>query len=299
MKKAFLGIGFISIFLFACKEQIPSGLVLTQLASNDTTYITPTLETPQAKMVVIEELTGARCTNCPKGTKILNQFVEDNPGRVIVTALHSGFLTTPPDGALYDFRNADADALRLFFNEGDPAKPGATFDRVKATTGNSAGFYFVSKGQTGSDWLDMLPTRLSKTTPVNIHLTSQYSSGDNKAEIKVKIAFTADVTEKLGLTLYVLENGKKDIQEDTDLGEIPDYEFNHILRKIITPTSGELILDSLNTKVAGRVLEKTLTFTPTLSGISAVNPDSCVVVGIIHKSGSSKEILHAAEVHLK
>lgn len=287
------------IFLMsACKEQTPTGLILEQLVSIDTSYVTATPESPQSKTVLIEELTGVACTNCRPGTELLKQMEDQNPGRIITTAIHSGFLTTPTPNSIYDFRNDDADALRLFFNEGDPGKPGATFDRVKVNiAGNDV--YFIGKGQTGSDWIATLPTRLSKPTPVNIHLTSDYSTAENQSIIKVKLAFTSAVTDQLALTLYVLEDGKKDIQEDTELGEIHDYEFNHVLKKIITPVGGELILDSLSTKEPGRVLEKSVIYKPEIAGINGLVPDKARIIAIVHKTGTSKEVLHAAEVHLK
>lgn len=298
MKKLIYILLTATVAFTSCKEQIPNGLVLTATQSKDTTYIT-TAEAPQQKILVIEELTGATCSNCPKGTQLLKDFMQQNPGRIIATGIHSGFLSEPPVGALYDFRNADADALKFFFNEGEPSKPSATFDRVQATSGNSAGKYFISKGQTGADWLAMLPTRLSKTTPVNIHLASTYNTTTSMVDVNVKLAFTSDVNEQLALSMYVLENGRIDKQYDIDLGEIENYEFNHIFRKMVTGVSGEPILDSLTTKVAGRVLEKNISFVPNTTGINGWNLDSCMVVGIVHKTGSSKEIIHAEEVKLK
>lgn len=298
MKKIISLSAVVSLAFVACQEQIPNGLILTSTASKDTTYVAAA-ETPQAKVVVIEELTGATCSNCPKGTEILKGFVESNPGRIVLTGIHSGFLSEPPAGAHYDFRNADADALKFFFNEGEPSKPSACFDRVQATSGNSAGKYFISKGQTGADWIAMLPTRLSKTTPVNIHLQSEYNTSTSKVDVKVKVAFTSAVNEKVALSMYVLESGRKDKQYDIDLGVIENYKFNHIFRKMITGVGGELILDSLTTKEAGRVLEKSISFEPNTTGVNGWDLDSCTVVGIVHKMGSSKEVLHAQEVKLR
>jgi len=298
MKKTMFSVLAVVLLLQSCKEQIPNGLNINTTSSADSTYVAAA-ETPQEKVVLIEELTGATCSNCPNGTKILNQFMVDHPDRIILTAIHSGFLSEPPSGALYDFRNADADALKFFFNEGEPSKPSACFDRVTATSGNSIGKYFISKGQTGADWIAMLPTRLAKTTPVNIHLSSAYNTSTAKVDVVVKLAFTSAVTEKLALSLYVLESGRVDKQYDIDLGEIEDYEFNHIFRKMITSVSGELILDSLSTKEAGRVLQKKISFSPVTDGVNGWNLDSCVVVGVVHKTGNSKEVLHAGEVHLK
>ena len=298
MKKLLFSFTAIALLFSACKEQTPGGLILNSLISADTTYVVSQIETPQEKKIVIEELTGVLCTNCPAGTKQLNDFVAQYPNRIILTSMHSGFLTEPTAAAMYDFRNADADALKLFFNEGDPGKPSATFDRIPLVIGGGDPKYFILRGQTGTDWISALPPLLSKTTPVNIHLTSSYDVNKNKVNVLAKLHFTADVTEKLGLTLYVLESGKVDIQDSVGV-EIDDYTFNHVLQKVITPIAGEPILDSLPTKVKGRVIEKVLSFEPNISGVNGWNLDNCVIVGIVHKTGASKAVIHAEEVHLK
>jgi len=298
MKKALLSLLSLALLWTACKEQIPAGLIIRTSVSADTSYVTTT-ETPQEKNILIEELTGATCSNCPKGTKILKDYQTAHPDRIIVTAIHSGFLADPVPGALYDFRNPDSDTLRLFFNEGDAAKPSACFDRVQATSGNSAGKYFISKGQTGGDWDVMLNSRLPLTTPVNLHLTSAWNTATSKIDVTAKIAFTSAVTDKLALTLYVLESGRLDKQADIDLGIVENYEFNHILRKLITPVTGDPVLDSLSTKEPGRVLERIISFTPITDGVNGWNLDSCHVVGIVHKTGTSKEVLQVQEVHMK
>ncbi len=298
MRRLLLSLPLLSMAFFACKEQLPAGLVLTQLESKDTTYVTSTLEIPQTKRVLIEEMTGASCTNCPNGTKMLKEFQQQHPDRIIITAIHAGFLTNKPNGAKYYFPNPDSEELRLFFGEGDPTKPSATFDRVPATGGNSAGKYFITRGQTGADWIDALPPRLAKTTPANLHLESTLDPLTQQVNIKAKIAFTESFTDKLCLTLYVLEDSIIDIQLDKDLGPIQDYVFNHVFRKLVTPVGGELILDSLNTKQAGRVLEKFIKFTPNTSADGGWKLNHCHLVGILHRTGSSREVLHAVEVKL-
>ena len=289
---------FVGILFASCKEQIPAGLVLNSLTSKDTTYIDNNLETPQIKKVVIEELTGVACANCPDGSKQLRDFTTQYPDRIILAALHSGFLTTPPPNAIYDFRNSSADDLNLFLaGQLNSPKPCATFDRAPVTI-NGDLTYFIVRGNTGGDWISALTDRLNKTTPVNIHLTSSFDENNKKVNVTAKLQFTQDVNENLALTLYVLESGKIDVQDSANV-ELEHYEFNHVLQKIITPVSGEPILDSLPNKVKGRVLQKVFSFEPNLQGINAWNIDKCVIVAIVHKTGSSKEILHAEEVNLK
>lgn len=289
----------IAIAFTSCKEQTPSGLLLTSLQSKDTTYVVSQAEIPQTKKILIEELTGVMCTNCPAGTSQLKGFVTQNPDKIVVVGIHSGFLTNPTPKSKYDFRVPDGDTLRLFFNEGDPSKPSATFDRVPATSGNSAGKYFISKGQTGADWITALNDRLTLSTPVNIHVESDYEATTAKINVKATVHFTEAYSEKLAITMYVIENGIIDVQEDQALGEIEDYEFEHVFRKMITPVSGEPVLDSLTTKEKGRVLEKEFSFSPKIDGANAWKIENCYLVAIVHRTGTSKEVLQVTEVKMK
>lgn len=299
MKKYITILVSIVIFFTSCKEQTPSGLLLTSLQSKDTTYVVSQAEIPQTKKILIEELTGVMCTNCPAGTSQLKGFMSQYPDKIVLVGIHSGFLTTPTPKSKYDFRVPDGDTLRLFFNEGDPSKPSATFDRVPATSGNSAGKYFISKGQTGADWITALNDRLSLSTPVNIHVESDYDATNSKINVKAKVHFTQNYSEKLALTMYVIENGIVDVQEDQALGEIEDYEFEHVFRKMITPVYGEPILDSLSTKEKGRVLEKAFSFSPKTDGANAWKLENCYLVAVVHRTGTSKEVLQAIEVKMK
>lgn len=299
MKLVQYSIFFLSVLLVACEEQMPTGLNLTDSGAKDTTYVSAQVETPQTKKVLIEELTGASCTNCPTGTTMLKGFVTQHPNRIVVTALHTGFLTDKPFGALYYFPNDDADQLRLYFNEGDPGKPSAAFDRTKGVGGNSDGKYFLNHGGTGADWISTLNTRLAKTTPVNLHITSTLNALTQKIDVKTTIAFTEAFNEPLSLSLYVIEDSITDVQLDKTLGAIPNYSFNHVFRKLVTPVGGEGVLDSIPNKTAGRVLVRNISFDPNLTGSQTWNIDHCHLVGILHKTGNSKEVLQVEEVKLK
>lgn len=60
------------------KEQIPSGLDLNNNSiAKDGTYIT-TPESPTAKVILIEESTGNKCSNCPAGKAQIDQMIEAN-----------------------------------------------------------------------------------------------------------------------------------------------------------------------------------------------------------------------------
>ena len=84
-------------------------------------------------------------------------------------------------------------------------------------------------------------------------------------------------------------------------GSVPKYEQNyhhqHVLRDILTSPVGIAILSDLPTKVAGQVYERTFVYNvpPTV-----LNPDNCRIIAFVsNNDGADKEIVQAAEVHLK
>jgi hypothetical protein len=79
MKKLFFL--FSLIFFLSCEEV--------------TIPITDVVIEPTEKVVLIEELTGAKCPNCPKGTKAIENILSKYPDNVIAVGIHGSFLAEP------------------------------------------------------------------------------------------------------------------------------------------------------------------------------------------------------------
>lgn len=286
------GILVLLVVLQSCEEKG----VLIDFGSKkdifDTTYIAA-IETPQGRNVLIEEFTGASCTNCPAGHATVASLVSANPDRVIALAYHtffggSIFKPVNKDGvkSLYDFRDSAATNIGTTIFGGVSSIPVAGVDRIKV--GSS-----LLLGRT--DWASETNKRLSAASPVNLYLSSSFDNSANKVTLKVKVAYTASVSTKNTLTLGVVESNITDAQEYPDRIDT-FYVHNHIFRQCLTPYYGNTILDSITVKQPGRVYEYNYSFTPAASW----KLENCQIVAILSNNESdNKEVLQAKEVKLK
>lgn len=92
-------------------------------------------------------------------------------------ALHfKGLEENVPADKYYSLENDDVREL-INYLDGDQGQPCAAFDRVP-----SSGKYFIVRG-TGGNWSSAISAELSKTSPVNIHLSSAYDASSNTATV--------------------------------------------------------------------------------------------------------------------
>jgi hypothetical protein len=293
MKNIFLVITTISMLGIACvKEQTPAGLVLGEtIAFTDSTYTISNLPTPQASVIFIEEATGVHCVNCPAGATELKNLKNANPNRILSTAVYSPFLNQFEPPSKYDFNSQDAFDLVVFLGNGDPSKPAAAINRISSTNNqaNTGNAFFYNR----EEWSGVIQLLINKSTPVNIDLTAQKDT--TTYTINTKIVFTENYFEPLAISLFLIEDDVEDLQ-DSNTGEIENYIHNHILRKIITPLAGTPFLADVPSITKGTVLQRK--FYNIRLPKTIVDSKNCHVICVVNKIGASREVLHAAEIHL-
>jgi hypothetical protein len=64
---------------------------------------------------------------------------------------------------------------------------------------------------------------------------------------------------------------------------------------VITPVGGASVLDSLTTKAAGLVFEKTILYTLPAKW----NPSNCKIVAFVHDAAATKEVYQVIEKSVK
>lgn len=292
IKNSLLGLTacFGLIFLASCEEQKPPGLDLGGSLAADSSY-SASVEAKQDRVVVIEELTGVDCANCPDAATIIKTISTSNPGRILSTGIFppaGGAFTEPLFGkSKYDFRTPKADEITVLLG-GIPSLPAASLNRIKKSNNQ---FFDVDRGA----WAGRIAPWLAQSTPVNIHLESSYTPDNNTGELIAKIAFTEDVADDVYLTAYIIENDIEDYQNVA--GDKRLYMHQHVFRDAITSISGTSL--NFKDKNAGTVLQKRIKFSPTIEGDNAWNLDNCRILAFVHKSGADQAILHGAEIHLK
>ncbi len=279
------------------KEQVPTGLILLdELNTTDTTYMISSIPAAQEKKIFVEEATGVRCANCPTGADILRNLKATHPDKIVSASIYSPFLNYFQPPSQYDFNNSDDSTLVFFLNNADPSKPNAAIDRLET---GGASKYFFDKSQ----WAAIVTGILTKKTPLNIDLAATSTGSMDEFLVSAKITFTDTITADLGISLYLIEDHVNDYQDSLSVAVL-NYEHNHILRKIITPISGSSFLGSIPTKEKGRVFEKFTTFTlPPLailgtSPTGIVNKANLKLICFVHRTGSTKEVIHVEEIDL-
>lgn len=294
-------VGLASLFLFSCKEQ-PVGVDFGEGKKSDTTYVA-TVEPVQDKNYYIEEFSGVRCVNCPQGAAKLEELsnIPANKGRLKIVTIHAASFTAPDytKGSKQDLSSKQGEQLMNLIYGGDMSKPQASIDRLNLFTGTNP-----LVGPRG-EWEDKLNTAKTNypTTPVNIHISSEYNQETEAYNIKVKLAYTANVSEPQYLSILLIEDSIVDNQIDPLM---VNYTYRHVYRQMITPINGAVILDSLPTKVAGRVYETNYSFKLDLSEGNEFrhknwNLDNVHIIALVHNatSGENKRVYHAVDTHLK
>lgn len=278
-----------ALALSSCQEVGPDIVFTAPKTEGDTTFLALP-ESPQPRRILVEDATGVKCSNCPRGSQTIDGIGTKYPGRVIAVGLHAGGLTTPFSNSKYDFRFTKADALlNGYFGEA-PNKPAACLSRTQTN-----GKYFV---EGDGKWPAIADGLMTQPQVANITLTSNFTESSRTANITMHVAFVQPVSEKLSLSLFLLEDKIIDPQEIPG-SVIQDYEHNHVLRDIITPVSGMPLLDSIATKEMGRVFESKVSYTLAGGPLGPV-PANCRLVAFIHiNKPDNHEVLQVAEVHLK
>jgi hypothetical protein len=268
----------------ACKEENP-GVILEKPPVNftDSTYIAAQPETPQQKGVLVEDFTGMRCKNCPKGHRAIEALRKKFPGRVSALGIHSfeyqGF-TTPLNGG-EDMRvKYGAQILDIV---GRPTGlPYGTVDRV------------LKSGNSGV-WETFTTDRLNKTTPVNLYIEHEYDEGSRNLKVKVRAVFTDSLGTTPFFSVAIAESGIISPQQDlasTKPDNIePEYVHDHVLREM--PAFKQTLLpQGINLPVANRVVEKSFT----LELKPEWKAENCEIVFFVHRE---EEVLHVIETKVK
>jgi hypothetical protein len=294
----------VSLFLVAaCEEEIPTGLnLLPERSIFDTTYITNVIPTPQPTNVLIEDFTGVKCANCPRAQLVAKTIVAANPKRVFVMGIHPGkgllnsFVSpfkTPGDDhdSKYDFRTDEgADIITFLGSSG--ALPIGSINRTKFS-GESAILIDDPK------WNGFTLGLLNNNSIVNIDTFSNkgvYFVEANKMRINVKLSYTASTNDSQYISIAIIENGLIDFQKSGGI-TIEDYDHEHILRRMVTPSTGTQLKASI---IAGRVFETTYDYelTPT----ETWNKKNLKVLVFVHNgtNGNNKFVIQQVkeyEIH--
>jgi hypothetical protein len=282
-----LGLLFTAMMGFvACSEELPPVIMTAEEKPLLDTFYVGNIPSAAIKKVLLFDVTGVRCNNCPKAAKLAKSLSSSNSGRIEVVALYPKTplsLTYPWAG--YDTMSTiEADQIATSMG-GITSLPLGAVDQVAFNGG---------KLLNTSDWGAAVTSQLAKTSPINLTLTSTWKSADGKSRVEIKAVSNKALSANYKWVIAITESGVKSKQSDQDApgGMVDDYEHEHALRGVVGSTLGS----DINTAAvsAGYVREKHFYLVPKAKW----NVDNCEVVVWVYDA-DTKEVVQVEKVALK
>ena len=235
-----------------------------------------TTGTSQLKKVLLEDVTGVRCPNCPAAHEIADELQQEYAGRVEVVSIHNGILASPFPFSQYSFKISIGTQIDNYLGPASSWPKGA-IDRVLYEGQNE-----VLMERTV--WAGIIPQRLDDTLKVAIGLSKNYDAVTRKLDLTAQLNYLTEVNDEQKITVLITESGLVDPQEFPDHIDT-FYVHNNVLRGAVTDPLGDPITE---TTAAGAQVSRVYSYTIP----NDWNPQRCRVVAFVSVNvGEVKEIL--------
>lgn len=267
------------------EEPVPINFRVKEKPLRDTTFV-GTIPAAQDKHVILCDITGVRCNNCPQAADKAKQIEAARGGKVHVIAAY----ITPMPNLTAPWRGYDtlttpiADQMISATGVSVNSLPNGMVDQA---------VFGTSRVISMNEWEARVNDRLAESTPVNMELSSAWDAVKKEAVITLRLAYNSDKsTESHRYTIALTEGGivGKQSDKDTAGGIRYFYTHNHVLRTTITAPGGDLLTEPL---VAGRVFEKQYRYKPA----GNFKPANMHVVAFVQRD-SDRTILNGRETDL-
>lgn len=270
-----------------------AGFSLLTTACEEKPITIPALELGDRK-VLVEELTGVQCQNCPDGTAELIAAQKNLGDRLIIVTLHAAkSFDEPYPENKQDFRSDDCRAIAdyLYYN-GDPGAPTAAVDRQFADDFTGAFIY--------RPWTGAINTRVGDKPDIGLFINQTYNEEARRLDVEINVSPDEALSGDIRLSVYITEDSIQDVQlkriSSTQVQKVLDYTHRHIFRDALSVPTGDPISAELG---EGKAFTKKYSVVlPTAP--NNWNPKQCSVVAFIHRHGEHqvREVLQAEEKHI-
>jgi len=288
--RGLLSVFFVMLLFSACDPEIGPGIDFGNPACSAEVEILETvaIPSPEPKRVFMMEFTGANCPNCPKGTDAINDILESHEDTFVPVAMHCtlGGIFSAVNGSAQDFTLDDGTTYFTQFM--GVAIPSASTDFFKFPEFQTAIMDPTQVNESG--WVDYYNLRADLSPPLNLKVNGQINDGS--IEVAVETIYHQDVEEDHFVSAYVLESHIIDKQKMPDNSTNNEYEHNHVVRQLLTTTSGSVLVGAGQTKTAGTKVTRNFCISEIPSNWNVENLE---FVAVIHKGGAVLEVLQAAK----
>jgi hypothetical protein len=280
-------------FLVSCEENLPPiDFSDSSDVKVDTVYQIMESEMPeqQDQTIVVEDLTGVRCNNCPKAADIAKQIKEDNPDRAVVIGIYPEEprnLSFPYDG-YEDLRTEVSQRIAADIYGFSNQLPGGGVNRKLFSGQTSINTSF-------NTWINFANQIMPNKSAVNIDLEVS-SESDSLIELGSVFTFFESPENPVFLSIMLLENNISHPQTTTT-GTDNAYVHQHVLRAMYTPHNGEPLLKQGDlAPERGVRVERSWEF---IIPENVNKNEASLVVMLNYNAENNKEILQCKEIKLK
>ncbi|MBS3999520.1 MAG: Omp28 family outer membrane lipoprotein [Desulfobulbaceae bacterium] len=203
------------------------------------------------KKVLIEDITGFRCGNCPEAAAVAHEIAELYPDNVIIIAVHAGALAVPTPTRNYNFLTLVGQDIAKKFNL--PATPYGLINR-KAVEGQ----FLLSP----SSWATATTAEIQKDAGYKLEIQAEYESSSRTINLEANVKALAMGAMNHFISAYIIEDSVIQYQQDDRLYpniHVENYVHMHVLRGAMNGSWGTELSDE--PLMLNQSIKKNLSFT--------------------------------------
>ena len=235
------------------------------------------------RFVVLEEFTGHKCANCPRGTREITRLQGIFQDQFIPVGIHAGGFADPnsPSSSMYtmDFRVKGGH--------------GTIYDQTFSNGGYPSGIVsrIGARSTLDTKWEADISAIAGTAPKASLKMVNHYDSSIHAVRSEITIEWKESLQETYNVQFYLLENNIEAWQLDGQTN-VEFYKHKHVLRQVVNGTFGK----QLKPAISGD-LEK-------IQYIFSIDPiwnaDEIEIVAFVFDSNtSSYEIIQANAAHIK
>ncbi|MEM7660513.1 MAG: Omp28 family outer membrane lipoprotein [Bacteroidota bacterium] len=225
---------------------------------------------PIVKKVLVEEMTGHKCGNCPEATEVAYQlYSETFQDQAVFLGIHAGPLarfTAAASKYFTNFTTSEGDEVYTTLNPGGVV-PFVMIDRS------------IKNSSSGS-WPTAMAERVKEAPVAGIRVFNCYTLDSLSAGTVIDVKFLEDASAAAHIAVWLVEDDVIDWQKDYRAPggkvDLEDYSHHQVLRKAINGAWGEPI------NADGVSAGDTYQFNYTVELEEGFDPAHCKVIAFIY-----------------
>jgi len=282
MRKISIFLATVAVILgMASCDKLKEPYIIEPLVAQSDTIaleVADTLNFDGKVVVLLEDYTGVKCSNCPDAAAIASQLQEQNEGHLVVMGVHPKDNLQNPSGGFPDFRTDDGDAWKNNFN----------------ISGYPKGLVNRASVIGPAEWSTAVNAVIGDDAPIRLIIKNEFDDATRELKLSIHSKFLADATGDIRLTVCMMEDNILGKQV-TPTGVDTAYMHRHVFRGTADGiTWGRAFDNSAMTIYAGRNFITNMKFTVD----EAYNAEQFYIVAFV-TNDDDKSVLMAAEKKIK